>query len=328
MPTGTGSSAFRRTSFHHSFGGALPKLPRIKPPVRKNDDRAVKLEFGGLLKCHGTYVLARRALRRARDEQLIARSKRLENEHKAQFEAAELATVVRLSTTTGTPTLTNPIEQQIARRKKRMPKPDPPPRPEPVNSRTKFVGALEGEAKNRVDRRRLDWERSEVAASIQRDFQRQQRVIAAFKEADDGNGKLDRGEFDKVLEIMGLAGRDDPSAKDLGIPSRDTARERSETWWTASDCDRSGSITVTEALLVLPDAVCDALAEDERTRAEILEYRETVTMEGEDFDAADLEDDEDMDTIARALAWPTGQEKGAKIPTSKARSRSFATRFG
>ena len=51
-------------------------------------------------------------------------------------------------------------------------------------------------------------------------------------------------------------------------------------------------------------------------------------MEGEDFDAADLEDDEDTDTIARALAWPTGQEKGAKIPTSKARSRSFATRFG
>ena len=89
------------------------------------------------------------------------------------------------------------------------------------------------------------------------------------------------------------------------------AATREAEWWAASDCDRSGSITVTEALLVLPDAVCDALAEDERTRSEIVEYRETLEMEGEDFDAAELEPelDEYEACIEAALAWPTLQYK-------------------
>ncbi|KAK7238634.1 hypothetical protein SO694_00020310 [Aureococcus anophagefferens] len=289
----------------------LPKLPKIKPPVRKHDDRAVKIEFGQLLATHGTYVLARRALRRAREEQIVNRAKRLEKEHRAQFAAAELATVVRLSTTTGTPTLTNPIEQQIARRKRMMPKPAPPPRPEPVNPRTKYPGSLEGDDADRVALRRMEVEKNQVAASIQRDFRRQAAVVEAFKAADDGDGKLSRAEFRNVLDLMGLAGRSDPYADDLGIPSLELAATREAEWWAASDCDRSGSITVTEALLVLPDAVCDALAEDERTRSEIVEYRETLEMEGEDFDAAELEPelDEYEACIEAALAWPTLQYK-------------------
>ncbi|KAH8045355.1 hypothetical protein JL722_14249 [Aureococcus anophagefferens] len=108
----------------------------------------------------------------------------------------------------------------------------------------------------------------------------------------------------------GLAGRSDPYADDLGIPSLELAATREAEWWAASDCDRSGSITVTEALLVLPDAVCDA-PEDERTRSEIVEYRETLEMEGEDFDAAELEPelDEYEACIEAALAWPTLQYK-------------------
>ncbi|KAH8053177.1 hypothetical protein JL722_9845 [Aureococcus anophagefferens] len=311
----------------------LPKLPKIKPPVRKHDDRAVKIEFGQLLATHGTYVLARRALRRAREEQIVNRAKRLEKEHRAQFAAAELATVVRLSTTTGTPTLTNPIEQQIARRKRMMPKPAPPPRPEPVNPRTKYPGSLEGDDADRVALRRMEVEKNQVAASIQRDFRRQAAVVEAFKAADDGDGKLSRAEFRNVLDLMGLAqgGKDSdipnfkgsdlgrfplasravgPYADDLGIPSLELAATREAEWWAASDCDRSGSITVTEALLVLPDAVCGARG-GRRTRSEIVEYRETLEMEGEDFDAAELEPelDEYEACIEAALAWPTLQYK-------------------
>lgn len=291
--------------------GQLPRLPKIRAPhaaKRQADCRAIKLDFGKIMDREGTYVLARRALRRAQEDQLVARAHRLEMEHRAQFAAAELATVVRLSTTTGTPTLTNPIEQQIARRKRMMPKPLPPPRkvkPKHPNwrPRPRRINELEAE---RRDARLAAYDRDTTNAAVAADMRMQSAAGAAIRTAAGVGGGLDRAGLAAAVVALGLGGRE--LDVDLGIPSAETAERRERDWWAACD-DDGGVVPVSDATLVLVAKLCDAQRRDGEDRDYVIAYRELLTMEAEDEDAEAPPEiiDEDEAAIRAALAWPTLQ---------------------
>ena len=106
----------------------LPPLPQHRHIGRKrpSDEAALNCDFKYLLIRHGSYAKARSALRAARQQQYTDKMKRLAKAESERQKVIEVQQVIKLSNTTGHPTLTNPISKQIATRKKKN-KPPPPP---------------------------------------------------------------------------------------------------------------------------------------------------------------------------------------------------------
>ena len=128
----------------------------------------------------------------------------------------------------------------------------------------------------------------------------------AFEAVDDGSGTLSKGDFEELLESLGLGAR--PPDKDEGVPSPSQFRVRADEWWAATDVYKAGRIGIGEAVNALPERIYAALDEDRKQRNKIVAYRESLLMEAEDFDAEDVAE-EDLDPIQRELRRPTLQYK-------------------
>ena len=133
----------------------------------------------------GGYKAARKTLKRLGLGQQQKAARRQEANESEAMHTRSFAEIVRASSTTGTPTETNPVTQQFA-------KLNPPPLPP---TRSDFDNKWEF----------LQKQRDNDEAELREEFRRSMAVEDAFKEADtDHSGILDYNEFRGVFSKLEL----------------------------------------------------------------------------------------------------------------------------
>ena len=193
MSTATARVVHKNEEEENQF---LPPLPQHRHIGRKrpSDEAALNCDFKYLLIRHGSVCESSIRVARARQQQYTDKMKRLAKAESERQKVIEVQQVIKLSNTTGHPTLTNPISKQIATQEEEEQAPA-------TTAQTELAGESPLQDHRRDDGRRakqvLQASRmkgqKEQAAALARDLQRQQEVQRAFEAVDDGSGTLVQG---------------------------------------------------------------------------------------------------------------------------------------
>ena len=209
-------------------------------------------------KC-GSYVRARQAVRRRTQDADTLRIRKVEDEIRRRQKAKELQHAIKLSTTTGQPSLANPIAAQHVFRKK-----PPPPKGLPP------VKFFSDDDRRKRDARLKRFEDVKRTKRIKEDLHREQRIHSIFFDASSGTGKITRDQFSDALhKIFGES------------PSED----KEEIWWRESvkgsrsteaiDVGNVQRPVEVIAVAILKDAA-DAESERERKERKAMKFEEDL----------------------------------------------------
>ena len=185
--------------------------------------------------------------------------KRLGQAESERQKVIEVQQVIKLSNTTGHPTLTNPSASRSRRGRKKK---APPPPPNRTRGRTLAQ-----------DHRRDDGGReSSLAGFADEEAYKEQAAALARPPAAAGGAARLRGrgrrfwysrknDFEELLESLGLGAR--PPDKDEGVPSPQLFRVRADEWWAATDVYKAGGLGLAKPSALPKDLTSD---EDKKQR--------------------------------------------------------------
>ncbi|KAJ8603613.1 hypothetical protein CTAYLR_004843 [Chrysophaeum taylorii] len=265
-------------------------LPRIRVPIpAARDLRALKINFNDLRRSAGSYVLARRALRKAEDDQTSRRMRRLEAERRVDPQKRELANIVRMSTMIGGPSLCN-IHEAFAKHKKNEllldNKPPPPKQQQQIAAENKTLAPIVRQRAMTPEERERRTQILELAASRSRDaaaralVKEERRIREVFIAADQqSSGTIDRLQFRSALSSLGFVLE---TSKERPAGAIVLARATEEEWWdVATRSSHSPLAEIWDVTLVVK-RVCDAFEANRASRERERESCERLAMLAEE----------------------------------------------